>query len=48
LVKDPFGFIPTADGLSTSIKLNNSLSAVQMDRFLSSIDEAKHRLVLNS
>jgi len=47
LVKGPFGFIPTADGLSTSIKLSNSLSAVQMDRFLSSIDEAKHRLVLN-
>lgn len=44
MVKGPFGFIPTEDGLSTSIKLSNSLSAVQMDRFLSSIDEAKFRL----
>lgn len=45
-VKGPFGFIPTADGLSTSLKLSNSLSAVSMDRFLSSLDEAKFRLNL--
>ncbi|QKI79961.1 RNA-dependent RNA polymerase [Erysiphe necator associated mitovirus 13] len=48
LVKGPFGFIPTADGLSTSIKLTNSLSAVSMDRFLSSIDDAKHILNLKT
>jgi len=47
LVKGPFGFVPTEDGLSASIKLSNSLSAVQMDRFLSSIDEAKFRLNLS-
>jgi len=43
LVKGPFGFIPTEDGLSTNLKLSNSLSAVCMDRFLSSIDEARFR-----
>jgi len=48
LVKGPFGFIPTVDGLSASIKLSNSLSAVSMDRFLSSIDEAKFILNLRT
>lgn len=40
LVKGPFGFIPTADGLTASMKLTNSLSAVMMDSLLSSMDEA--------
>jgi len=48
LVKGPFGFIPTADGLSTSLKLSNSRTAVSVDRFLSSIDDAKFQLSLSS
>lgn len=39
-MKGPFGFIPTADGLTASLKLTNSLSAVMMDSLLSSMDEA--------
>jgi len=39
-VKGPFGFIPTADGLTASLKLTNSLSAVMMDSLLSSMDFA--------
>jgi hypothetical protein len=39
-VKGPFGFIPTVDGLTASMKLTNSLSAVMMDSLLSSMDEA--------
>jgi len=44
LVLGPFGFIPTADGLTASLRLTNSLSAVRMDILLSSIDRAKYQL----
>jgi hypothetical protein len=40
LVKGPFGFIPTRDGLSASMKLNNSLSRGSVNRLLSNIDLA--------
>jgi hypothetical protein len=45
-VKGPFGFIPTADGLTASMKLTNSLSAVMMDSLLSSMDEAFFKISL--
>lgn len=47
-MKGPFGFIPTADGLSSRLKMTNSLSAVSMDSLLSSIDEAKFNIALRT
>jgi len=44
LVKGPFGFIPTESGLSSSMRLSNSLTSVSMDSLLSSIDDALHQL----
>jgi len=44
VVKGPFGFIPTRSGLSSSMKLTNSLTSVSMDSLLSSIDDALHKL----
>lgn len=48
VVLGPFGFIPSADGLTSSMKLVNSLSAVKMDSLLSSIDQAKFELDLRT
>lgn len=45
-MKGPFGFIPTVDGLTASIKLTNSLSAVMMDSLLSSMDEAFFKIAV--
>lgn len=44
LVLGPFGFIPSTDGLSASLKLTNSLSAVEMDILLTSITETKFNM----
>lgn len=44
LVLGPFGFIPSKDGLSASMKLNRSLTLVDMHILLSCIDEAKFNL----
>jgi hypothetical protein len=46
LVLGPFGFIPSKDGLSASMKLNRSLTLVDMHILLSCIDEAKFDLDL--
>jgi hypothetical protein len=40
LVKGPFGFVPTTDGLSADIQLYDSLSVVCIDRLADSFDEA--------
>ncbi|USV40785.1 putative RNA-dependent RNA polymerase [Leptosphaeria biglobosa mitovirus 3] len=40
LVKGPFGFVPTAEGLSADIQLYDSLSVVCIDRLADSFDEA--------
>jgi len=40
LVKGPFGFIPTTEGLSAGLQLYDSLSVVCIDRLADSIDEA--------
>lgn len=40
LVKGPFGFIPSTDGLSASLKLYSSLSVVCIDRLADSFDDA--------
>nr|UPW42105.1 MAG: putative RNA dependent RNA polymerase [Inner Mongolia sediment mitovirus 2] len=39
-VKGPFGFIPTASGLSSSMRLNSSQLAIELDSLLTSIDDA--------
>lgn len=39
-MKGPFGFVPTADGLSADIQLYDSLSVVCIDRLADSFDEA--------
>nr|UPW42172.1 MAG: putative RNA dependent RNA polymerase [Jiangsu mito-like virus 11] len=39
----PFGLVPTADGLTSQMRLVNSLSAVRVDSLISSIDDALHR-----
>lgn len=39
----PFGLVPTADGLTSHMRLVNSLSAVRVDSLISSIDDALHR-----
>jgi hypothetical protein len=44
LVLGPFGFIPSKDGLSAFMKLNRSLSLVDMHILLSCVDEAKFDL----
>jgi hypothetical protein len=38
----PFGLVPTVDGLTSSMKLVNSLSMVRVDSLLSSIDDVLH------
>jgi hypothetical protein len=48
LVKGPFGFVPTEDGLLSHIRISSSLSSIAMDSLLSSIDKAKHVQDLNS
>lgn len=42
LVKGPFGLVPTESGLSTTLRLNNSLNPVMIDMILSSIDRTMH------
>lgn len=42
-VLGPFGLVPTADGLTSQMRLVNSLSAVRIDSLISSIDDALHR-----
>jgi len=38
----PFGLIPTRDGLTSSMKLVNSLTPVRVDSLISTIDEVIH------
>jgi hypothetical protein len=47
LVKGPFGFIPTTDGLSADLQLYDSLSVVCIDRLADSFDEAIYKQNLN-
>jgi len=41
-VLGPFGLVPSADGLTSRMRLVNSLSAVRVDSLISSIDDALH------
>jgi hypothetical protein len=43
VVKGPFGFIPTRGGLSSSMRVTNSLSPIRMSSLFDSIDEALFR-----
>lgn len=43
-IKGPFGFIPSETGLTSSMRLVNSLTSVRIDSLISSIEDAKHRL----
>jgi hypothetical protein len=38
----PFGLVPTASGLTSTMSLVNSLSAVRMDSLITSIDDVLH------
>nr|UPW42134.1 MAG: putative RNA dependent RNA polymerase [Guangxi sediment mito-like virus 2] len=48
VLKGPFGLIPTEFGLSSRLRLNNSLTSVSVDILLSAIDEEIHLFKVDS
>lgn len=47
VIKGPFGFVPSAAGLTSSFELVNSLTAVQIDSLFTAIEEVKYRQKLS-
>lgn len=47
MIKGPFGFVPSAAGLTSSFELVNSLTAVQIDSLFTAIEEVKYRQKLS-
>lgn len=47
-MKGPFGFVPTASGLSSSMRLFNSHLAEEIDNLLGSVDDTLVQLKIDA